>query len=165
MLQKLEICNSLMDHLTRKRTLPSYVYMNCSIFSRLRFTLNIQSVLGIGNRCGHNIVLVIQWKQRRIYDCVTSIRLLSQQKGSIIILDWVKCCEILFTYFALTYQSFAYLRMVHCYMAWSLCWIQNIAPHHETEGDWCKCGIALAVQLHKSHYTHSSLHRRSIRHW
>ena len=38
--------------------------------------------------------------------------------------------RILFTYFALTYQSFAYLCMVHCHTAWSLCRIQSIAPHH-----------------------------------
>ena len=67
-----------------------------------------------------------------------------------------------FTSFVLTYHSFAYLCMVYCYMAWSLCRIQSIAPHHKTEWDWCKCGIALAVQLRKSHCTCSSLHRRSI---
>ena len=87
-------------------------------------------------------------------------------------IEYGRCCsatepsytEILFTYFALNYHSFAYLCMVHCHKVWSLCWIQNTAPHHQTEGDWCKCGIAPAVQLRKSHCTRSSLHRRSIHH-
>ena len=130
MKKKPEIKNSLMGHVAKIQTLPTYAYMNSSHFSRLRFTLKIRSVLGIANRCAYNIGLVIQWRQRIIYDCVTLIRLPSRQKGSIIILDLVKCCEILFTYFALTYQSFAYLCTVHCCMAWSLSRIPNNASHH-----------------------------------
>ena len=55
-----EICKSLMGRLARMQTLPSYVYTKSSLFSRLRFTLKIRSELGIGNRCAHNIVRVIQ---------------------------------------------------------------------------------------------------------
>ena len=67
-----------------------------------------------------------------------------------------------FTSFVLTYQSFAYLCMVHCHKVWSLCWIQNTAPHHQTEGDWCKCGIAPAVQLLSSSASHTALAPVSI---
>ena len=69
------------------QTLFTSAYMNSSLFSRLRFTLKIRFVLGNGNGCVYNIVLVIQWKHRRSYDCLTSVRLPSRQKGSIIILD------------------------------------------------------------------------------
>ena len=92
-----EICNSLIGHVARMQTSPTYACMNSSHFSRLGFTLKIQSVLGIGNRRAYNIFLVIQWKQRSIYDCATSIRLPFRQRGSIMLLDLVKCCEILFT--------------------------------------------------------------------
>ena len=135
--------------------------MNSSLSSRLRFTLKIQSALRIGNRCAYNIVLVIQWKQRRIYDCVTNTIALPTKRFNY----YFRLCKVMrnFVYeICLTYQSFAYLCMVHGCMAWCLCLIQNIVPHHMTEEDWCKCGSALALQLRKSHYTLPSLHRRSI---
>ena len=68
MKKKPEIKNSLMGHVAKIQTLPTYAYMNSSLFNRLRCTLKTQSVLGITNRCAYNIVLVIQWKQRIIYD-------------------------------------------------------------------------------------------------
>ena len=46
----------------RMQTLPTYAYMNSSLFSGLRFTLKIRSELGIGNTCAYNIVLVILMK-------------------------------------------------------------------------------------------------------
>ena len=60
MLQKPEIGNSLIGHVARMQTAPTYACMNSSLFSRLGFTLKIQSVLGIGNRRAYNIFLVIQ---------------------------------------------------------------------------------------------------------
>ena len=59
MLQKPEICNSLMGHLASMQTLPAYAYMNSSLFSRLRFTLNIRSIRGIANGYAYNIFLTM----------------------------------------------------------------------------------------------------------